>query len=249
MRTLTPFKDAKYLPLEKALEQLKAYQPPAQSPKVISAGTGIEDLENVFRFHDINYNGILYTVDWQKSLLWEGARFTPEIWHTRARAGKYNIPSLRMYNTIITAAYNARDHPEFGGEANAFRQNLYQQLSGDDELITSTVIDRHKRIEGNLVIHDYGTDSPRHNYFPAICKNRYMPELDSHSSKVLFGAEKEQVIEAWQWLMNGRLYLQFETEQTRYTLSIRNRISVPSIYVASPEMPMPANAISIIAQP
>jgi hypothetical protein len=108
--TLTAFKDAKYLPVEEALKQLKAYQAPVAAKvdpiihlNEIDFQDGIKLIETQSQYilENVPWREDRYTIDWNKKLYDNGDKHTQCEWF---RMG-HTLPCMQTYNLTYITLY------------------------------------------------------------------------------------------------------------------------------------------------
>jgi hypothetical protein len=117
MRTLTPFKDGKYIPVEEALKQLEEYIPLQNQRQsvndTVSHGNEliIQDFSDRYRLRNVVYNGELWVFDWLKGLLGNGSEHSQVAWLSYTRDADVKLPNSRMLYANVAALHANRNHP------------------------------------------------------------------------------------------------------------------------------------------
>jgi hypothetical protein len=106
--TLKPFKDPKYLPLEEALEQVKAYQAPTLKPE---QAFDIQEFDDFYSIIGATYGGKeKWAFDWKKELLDRGNAHTSEEWIRQTTDEGWMVPSAQIYTATVLALYKNRSN-------------------------------------------------------------------------------------------------------------------------------------------
>jgi hypothetical protein len=122
--TLTPFKDPKYIPLEKALKQLEAYTPPPAPEIKPFTRFWIEEQDDRFVLNGVEYPNETFNVEWYKEMLDGGNVHNQDEWVQRqfgSGSSLSMIPSTQDYFLSIAAAYAYKD-TMFSGVIENFRK-------------------------------------------------------------------------------------------------------------------------------
>jgi hypothetical protein len=161
--TLTPFKDAKYIPVELALEQVRAYQPPhtevlesMEEIRQMWKEFHIQELEDRYRLRNVNYDGGIYVVDWSKQLLLDKALHDQYTWLQFTQSPSWKLPSSQLVHATLLALYNNRENP------NRVQKDLSRKVIDEIFLadfkenlpFTSTIV-RYMPKGNDEIIHDY----------------------------------------------------------------------------------------------
>lgn len=81
-------------------------------PPVAAAGTVIEELPDRYRLHNLQYRNGLYTVDWGKELLENGANKTQDKWIAATQAGDWKLADQPLYFASLRHLYQNQNHAE-----------------------------------------------------------------------------------------------------------------------------------------
>jgi hypothetical protein len=201
--TLTPFKDPKYLPLEKALEQLKAYVPPViehDAARLANKGFDIQEFDDYFRISGALYNDSKRTAfDWKKQLLDDGRINTLEEWLKQETGPGWVVPSAEIYTSTIIALYENRLHsdPDMRRKVLDMRQMLHSDFTR--LMMTRTQI--HYTADGKAIIDNNITFDDQKEMTAIISKELERKGTDILWADSLLGtSDVEKIIESYKWL-------------------------------------------------
>jgi hypothetical protein len=152
--TLTHFKDPKYLPVEEALEQLKAYKPAIienhPTNQVQNLGFSIDELEEKYRLHNVRYHDGLYRVDIDKKWMNNGELHTQDEWAEISSTMPKSMPNTKLMYACLKEILYSRDDPLNNRiMENIFWPDLYKNA------FTSTRI-KYTPQGRDIVFHDFG---------------------------------------------------------------------------------------------
>jgi hypothetical protein len=111
IETLTPFKDRKYIPVEEALKQLKAYKAPQlpvpDAPHIVLPveyeNFAIEEFPGSFMLYNVQYRNKIYNIEWLKSNLYHD-RLTQDA-ALKVKIQGFTLPSTDTYYASFFALY------------------------------------------------------------------------------------------------------------------------------------------------
>jgi hypothetical protein len=212
MDTLTHFKDAKYLPLEEALKQVKAYQPPAEQQATIQPTDlefSIQEFDEFYRIYGATYQGKKDMVfDFRKALLDGGKKRNFKEWVSIETDPGWMVPSVEMYTAMIIALYDNHQ----SSDADARKKVL------DMRDFLRTDFKRHPKMARNEVMYSSDGTAVIDDHLSRTVKqvsytfdSQLLPD-DKEWAENLFGCpDASKIRDAYTWL--ARNFVEAPTPQ------------------------------------
>ncbi len=171
----------------------------------------IEELDDRYRFHNLEYHDGIYTVDWSKDLLDGGVGHTQEDWMTRTADTEFQVPNALLYHATIAALYNNQDHPV------AEQQDLVQAVRAvfqkdfvNNYMMTSTRVKSAGKKKGllrkkqsDVITHDWNTPTARTTKGSFVGSDGYVKPgcgFDTMIEALLGTDDFALVEEAYEWI-------------------------------------------------
>ncbi|NQU78537.1 hypothetical protein HQ545_02085 [Candidatus Woesearchaeota archaeon] len=167
----------------------------------------IEELDDRYRFHNLEYRDGIYTVDWSKELLDGGNSHTQEEWTGIVKDNEFGIPSAPLYHATIKLLYENQDHPvaEQQDLVQVVRE-VFQKDFTDYYMMTSTRIKysgKKKKQQPDVVTHDWNTPQARITEGSFVGPNGYVKPgcgFDDVIQAVLESNDTQLIEEAYEWI-------------------------------------------------
>jgi hypothetical protein len=156
--TLTPFKDPKYIPVEMALEQLKAYNPrqiPTTATPQPKPQFYVVEHPETYELHNVPYNNGLYKVFLWKKLRNHDETHTQDEW--LGIPTMHKIMSAKLLYTLLRESYNSLDdqvipkmmdeifRPDLITNHPCLSTRIEYRRSGDD-IVTNDLLSYHQSV-------------------------------------------------------------------------------------------------------
>jgi hypothetical protein len=222
--TLTHFKDGKYLPVEEALKQLKAYKPAIienhPTNQAQNLGFSIEELKDRYRLNNIEYHDGIYVVDWSKSLLDNGQKHVQEEWVQTTDRTEWKLPNSRLVHACLTALYKSRNEPDQTGLVQKMIENIFMPDFKENYLLTSTRV-AYKPTGEDVVTHDIDQLTEIQIKTKMAGSARRI-DADSGSQEAIYAIlgtrNLTEVNQVYEWASGSRPSLQTVLEAEDYSL-------------------------------
>ncbi|MFH1669143.1 MAG: hypothetical protein ABIA62_04405 [Candidatus Woesearchaeota archaeon] len=191
------------------LDKLK--EDAAKCKKTLEGKFRIEELDDRYRFHNLEYHGGVYTVDWSKDLLDNGVSHKQEDWIGIVADGEFKLPSASLYHATIKALYENQDHPV--DEQQDLVQTVREVFQKDFKgrwMMTSTRVKYASKNKGwfkkqqpDIVTHDWKTKNARTVNGSYVGPDGYVNETSDFEDVInaILGTDDLTLVEeAYEWI-------------------------------------------------
>ncbi len=163
----------------------------------------IQELDDRYRFHNLEYHNGIYTVDWSKELLDDGASHKQEEWVCLTEDSEFKVPSAPLYHVTIAALFENQDHPiaEQQDLLQVMRE-VFQQDFKDYYMMTSTRA-KYAKSGNDVVTHDWNTPQARTVKGSFVGPDGYVKPgcgFDTMLEAILESKDMTLIEEAYEWI-------------------------------------------------
>lgn len=171
----------------------------------------IEELDDKYRFHNLEYRDGIYTVDWSKELLDNGQNHTQEDWMGLTEDSEFKVPDAPLYHATIAALFENQDHPiAEQQDLVEIVRGVFQQDFKDHYMMTSTRAKyagkkkgRFKKQQPDVVTHDWKTPRARTAKGSFVGPDGYVNsacEFDDVLEAIFESNDLTLIEEAYEWV-------------------------------------------------
>ncbi|MBI5065342.1 hypothetical protein HZA97_03825 [Candidatus Woesearchaeota archaeon] len=172
-------------------------------PEKKSSNSGsfyVDQFDDRYVLHGVNYDNKLLTVEWSKELLDESRSHTLYDWNILMPSSKFQIPSAELYFASLLALYESKD----GCQAELIervRQMFAKDFENDMMTSSSVTYYSNGKYDGNqkndVVNHYYGSQNNRKIPVNFTGYSGYVDEENSHIKEqitALLGSEDLELV-------------------------------------------------------
>ena len=171
----------------------------------------IEEFDDRYRLHNIDYDGGLYFVDWNKTLLDDGKRHTQDEWINLTKGDKWKLPNLQLVHASVLALYKNRNH--FGFSQNKIMKKVIEEVfeldfSKNYPHVSSRML--YKPAGEDVVMHDFGYSTQRDVQCTLVGKDGYILAgcgFDDVVDALLGTRNLSEVGHVYKWIIGLKPYL------------------------------------------
>jgi len=199
-------REAKKLLKEKSLEYLLRRDDINWRDESPDNAFHIEELDDRYRLHNLEYNNGIYAVDWSKKLLDGGNPNTQEEWMDLTKDTEFKLASMPLYHSTIMALFNNQEHPD-DGQAQLVQEvrKMLQQDFKKYLMMTSSGIryaGRKSQTAKDIIIHDWNTKNAREIKGSFVGKDGWIkPGFAEETMEAILEANGFAMVwEAYEWI-------------------------------------------------
>ncbi len=163
----------------------------------------IEELDDRYSFHNLEYHYGIYTVDWSKELFDGGQNNNQADWVKITKKTEFKLPSAPLYHATIAALYNNQDHPD--SEQQDLVQTVREVFQKDftnSWMMTSTRA-KYAKNGKDVVTHDWKSKNARTVKGSFVGQNDYVNDscgFDNVINAILGTDDLALVEEVYEWI-------------------------------------------------